>query len=197
MMRLDTPVPALPESPNGGNNEIHTRIHYDFYPPDFIKDVIHGVEINDHAIKGAVTQLVYLPGAAVWFARAALAPVVIHPQLLPLLDTHKGYDIKLPSELSHDKGGIFSTISLDTGAIENITTLEHLREGVTESKRQFSISVVEALSRRLAAVSVDAFNKYIGDEFNGAFPTTRIDSHGAIHLPPEDYRVITHYADLT
>lgn len=174
------------------NREFHTRMQYDFYPGRFIEDFDPRFSENPDAIKGAVTGVVWLPRANTLFARAAIGPVDLHPQLgvLAEKDITK---IELPKGLSHQHTGVFTSFSLADNTGQSINAIEHLREGATEADRQATVAIVNALGRRLMAATIDGAERYLAGEFDSRFPAARIESQGAIQLPDDNIEIKNFY----
>ena len=190
---------------------IRTRLQYDFYPPELIKSVLpRNAGVNESALKGAITEFKYLPHTGVWFARAAIAPVVIHYALVPLVgfsskinfnneelaatkDLNSKLFIPTPRDFSHEAAGILSSVDLNSGNAASIQGLLKHRPGRTEADRQRSINIINALARRLAFATIDAADRFVVEEFDPHYPTPRIDSHGEIDIHENQYTANASY----
>lgn len=172
-----------------------TRIHYDYHQPHVVEayhpDFLN--RDNPYSLKGVVYSLRYLPRNRVWLARAVLANTVVHAQAAQLVSDTKRWDFATPANMSHEVGGIFSLGSGESGEAEVITTLHGLRKGAEEIHRQRTISVIEALARRFAAVTLDTLDGIVAEEFDPELPTMDVDSSGPFSLPPDSFRAISSY----
>ena len=167
-------------------------MQYDFYPGQFLEDSNSHFKANPDAIKGAVTGAVWLPSANTLFARAAIGPVEVHPQLGVLAEKDLT-KIELPEGLSHDHTGVFTSFSLNTNTGVSINAVENLRKGATEADRQATVAIVTALGRRLMAATLDGAERYLAGEFDPRFPASRIESSGPITLPEDSIQTMSSY----
>ncbi len=177
----------------------HTRLEYSFFPRDFIDQQNPRFLNPDEAgIKGLIYSVRYLPRTNTWFARGLLGPVETHPQLPLLAGMSQGqYAISLPETTSHNRAGVFSTGSLNTGDVETIQSLDScdLRPGASELDIIRTTKLVDALGRRLAVATIAVIDMVLGDELDQQQSTTKLVSNGptARVLSSVSHRIVSSY----
>lgn len=171
-------------------DDFHTHLQYDFFPDAYLAE--SGMDVNTAALKGAITYLRWLPRSRAFYAKAAVAPVKIHPLLNVLTDVNVS-EVGLPSGLSHRQVGVFSTSSLNSYSDEATVVAEAPYADATPEQVQSTLMVANALSRRLMVATVDAASRYAAGEFDPTFPTGQVDSQGPIELQPGTYKVTSYY----
>lgn len=176
-----------------------TRIEYTFFPRQYIEDQ-YPKFLNPHnvAIKGLIHSVRYLPRTNIFFAKGVFAPVEMHPEL-PLISNIRGgqYTTTLPETLSHNRAGIFSTGSLDTGDVETTQVLDRhdVRNGTSDTDKVRTIQLIDALGNRLTAATISLIDMIIGDELDENKPTTKLTSRGPVGniLSSSSYHIISTY----